>query len=120
MGYSRTAGDPDDGQCQDVEVETERSMVHIIFVVLNLHGYEKPVRVVQQMSGNGRFPLPHRPELRHFENSVVFSDAVRPVQRRPLDANLTIKAIRIMGLTSFSDTVYYRTGIENYAHRGYH
>jgi hypothetical protein len=42
-----------------------------------------PVRVVQQMSGNGRYPLPHRPELRHFENSVVFSDAVRPEQRPP-------------------------------------
>ena len=42
-----------------------------------------PVRV-QQMSGIGRCPLPHPPELQHFENSVAFSDSVRPAQRPPL------------------------------------
>jgi len=53
---------------------------------------------------------------------TVLSFPMRPDQYSagPLDVNLTIKAIRIMGLTSFSDTVYYRAGIENYAHRGYH
>ena len=95
------------------------------------------------MSGNGRCPLPHRPELRHFENGVVFSDAVRAVQRRPFgclfdnqgkknhgkgrrrrnDNNRELSPLFcpcFLFLTLFSDTVYYRAGIENHAHRGYH
>jgi len=55
-----------------------------------------------------------------FEHHVIWADAEHMGHRGHGRSLRNRIEHRPVGLTSFSDTVYYRAGIENYAHRGYH